>query len=89
VPMGDRVLVGNPHLFTPFMDASEIEILGRDKGRITAATGYASFGESVRRSRRKSGKVSDLWLAGVNLKPEKALAAEIERRYARGKSKAS
>jgi CubicO group peptidase (beta-lactamase class C family) len=88
VPMGNRVMVGNPHLFSPFMDASEIEILGRDKGHITAAAGYASFGESVRRSRSKSGKVSDLWLAGVNLKPEKALAAEMERRYARGKRKA-
>jgi len=87
VPMGNRVLVSNPHLLTPFMDASEIEILGRDKGRITAATGYTSFGESVRRSRGKSGKVSDLWLAGVNLKPENALAAEMERRYARRKRK--
>ena len=89
VPMGNRVMVGNPHLFSPFIDAPEIEVTGRDTGRITSAPGYASFGEPVRRSRRKSGKVSDLWLAGVNLKPEKALAAEIERRYARGKSKAS
>ena len=88
VPMGNKVLVGNPHLVTPFTDTTEIEIVGRDKGRITAAPGYASFGESVRRSRSKAGKVSDLWLAGSNFKPEKALAAEMERRYGRGKRKA-
>ena len=28
VPMGNRVLVANPHLISPFMDASEIEIVG-------------------------------------------------------------
>ena len=58
VPMGNRVLVGNPHMISPFMDATEIEVTGRDTGRITSATGYASFGEPVRRSRNKSGKVS-------------------------------
>jgi CubicO group peptidase (beta-lactamase class C family) len=85
VPMGNKVLVGNPHLVTPFTDATEIEILGRDKGRITTAPGYASFGEPVRRVRSKAGKVSDLWLAGANFKPEKALATEMEKRYARRK----
>jgi hypothetical protein len=88
VPMGNKVLVGNPHLVTPFTDATEIEILGRDKGRITTAPGYASFGEPVRRVRSKAGKVSELWLAGANFKPEKALAAEMEKRYARKKRKA-
>jgi hypothetical protein len=36
----------------------------------------------VRRTRSKAGTVTDIWLAGANLKPEKVLAAEIERRYA-------
>ena len=85
VPMGDRVLVGNPHMISPFMDASEIEVTGRDSGRITSATGYASFGEPVRRSRNKSGKVSDIWLGGANFKTERAISAEIERRYTKGK----
>jgi CubicO group peptidase (beta-lactamase class C family) len=85
VPMGNRVVVGNPHMVSPFMDAPEIEVTGRDTGRITSAPGYASFGEAVRRSRSKSGKVSDFWLAGVNFKTERALSAEIERRYAKGK----
>jgi CubicO group peptidase (beta-lactamase class C family) len=85
VPIGNRVLVGNPHMISPFMDAPEIEVTGRDTGRITSAPGYASFGEPVRRSRSKAGKVSDIWLAGANFKTERALSAEIERRYAKGK----
>jgi len=87
VPMGDRVLIGNPHMVSPFTDATEIEVLGRDKGRIASAPGYASYGEPVRRSRSKAGKVSDIWLGGANVKPEKSLAAELERKYARGKRK--
>ena len=87
VPMGNQVLVANPHLISPFTDSSEIEILGRDRGRITSAPGYASFGESVRRSRNKKGKVVDLWLGGSNFKPEKVLAAQMERKYTKAKNK--
>jgi hypothetical protein len=54
---------------------------GRDTGKITAASGYDSFGEPVRRVRNKSGVVTDVWIAGAHIKPEKALAAEMERRY--------
>ncbi len=82
VPMGNMVVVANPHFGNPFMDATEIEVTGRDTGRITLATGYASHGEQVRRTRSKAGIVTDIWLAGVNAKPEKPVAAEIERRYA-------
>jgi CubicO group peptidase (beta-lactamase class C family) len=89
VPMGNIVLVGNPHAFNPFMDASEIEVTGRDTGRMSLAAGYASYGESVRRARNKRGAVSDIWLAGSNLKPEKTLAAEIERRYGPRKRRAA
>jgi CubicO group peptidase (beta-lactamase class C family) len=81
VPVGKHVLIANPHMVSPFMDASEIEVVGRDKGRITAAAGYASFGEPVRRARSKAGKVTDIWLAGANVKTEKALAREIERKF--------
>jgi CubicO group peptidase (beta-lactamase class C family) len=82
VPMGNVVVVANPHLVNPFMDATEIEVTGRDKGRIALASGYASHGEPVRRTRSKAGIVTDIWLAGANVKREKAVAAEIERRYA-------
>jgi hypothetical protein len=43
----------------------------------------------VRRARNKRGAVSDIWLAGSNLKPEKTLAAEIERRYGPRKRRAA
>jgi CubicO group peptidase (beta-lactamase class C family) len=81
VPMGDRVLVANPHFNNPFMDAAEIEVTGRDTGRFASAAGYSSHGEPVRRTRNKRGKVNDIWLAGANLKPEKVVAGEIARRY--------
>src|SRR5262249_26430154 len=81
VPMGNRVLIASPHSSNPFMDAGEIEVIGRDAGRIVSASGYASHGEPVRRLRNARGKVTDVWLAGANLKPEQVMAREIERRY--------
>ena len=82
VPMGHQVMVANPYLINPFLDAGEIEVTGRDTGRFTSATGYSSHGEPVRRSRNKAGKVTDIWLAGGNAKPQRVVAAEMERRYA-------
>jgi CubicO group peptidase (beta-lactamase class C family) len=82
VPVGNLVLAANPQLLNPFMDAAEIEVSGRDTGRIAQAAGFHSHGQAVRRVRSKSGAVSDIWLAGSNLKRENALAAELERRYA-------
>jgi CubicO group peptidase (beta-lactamase class C family) len=82
VPIGNLVIAANPHAINPFMDTSEIEVSGRDAGKIALAGGYGSHGEGVRRSRNKAGKVTDIWLAGANLKPEKIIASEIERRYA-------
>jgi hypothetical protein len=82
VPMGKVVIAAVPGAINPFMDASEIEVSGRDTARIAVAAGYGSHGEPVRRIRNTAGKVTDLWLAGSNLKPEKILSAELERRYA-------
>jgi CubicO group peptidase (beta-lactamase class C family) len=83
VPMGKHVLLANPHFNNPFMDAAEIEVTGRDNGTIVTAAGYASHGEPVRRVRNKRGKVTGIWLAGINVKPEQVVAREIARRYAR------
>jgi len=80
--MGNLVIAGNPHAFNPFLDSSEIEVTGRDTGRISLAAGYASHGEAVRRTRNKAGKVTEVWFAGSKVRPEKAVAAEMERRYA-------
>jgi CubicO group peptidase (beta-lactamase class C family) len=82
VPIGNAVIAANPHAINPFMDAAEITVNGRDAGKISLAGGYGSYGEPVRRSRNKAGMVTDIWLAGANLKPGKVIAAELERRYA-------
>ena len=71
------------------MDAAEIEVTGRDAGRIALATGYSSHGEAVRRTRNKAGKVTDVWLGGADMKSEKALAVEMERRYGPRQRRAS
>jgi CubicO group peptidase (beta-lactamase class C family) len=89
VPLGNLVIAANPHAFNPFMDATEIEVTGRDTGRISLAAGYSSHGEPVRRTRNKAGTVTDIWLAGGNLKREKTLAAEMDRRYAPRKRRAA
>jgi CubicO group peptidase (beta-lactamase class C family) len=85
VPMGNRVLVGSPVMGNPFFDATEIEVTGRDSGRIVKAAGYASFGQAVRRTRGKGGQVSEVWLAGSKLRPEKTVMADLERRYGTGR----
>jgi CubicO group peptidase (beta-lactamase class C family) len=81
VPIGNLVIVANPQLLNPFLDATEIEVTGRDTGRISLAAGFQSHGQAVRRVRNERGAVRDIWLAGSNLKPGKTLAAEMERRY--------
>ena len=81
VPMGERVLTANPYLGNPFIDASEIEITGRDRGRIVLANGYNSHGEPVRRERNKSGAITELWFAAARLRTEAQAAAILRRRY--------
>ena len=86
VPTARRVLVAMPGLANPLLDAGEIEITGRDRGRIALAGGFASHGEPVRRL-RKGGKVAELWLAGGKLLDEKQMAREIESRYSASRSR--
>jgi hypothetical protein len=84
LPMGDIVMVANPHIFNPLMEASEIEITGRDKGRIVLAAGYQSYGEPVRRLRSKSGTTTEIWLSSIRLRPESKVATEMKRRFGAG-----
>ena len=77
VPAGNRVLVANPQFINPFMDAAEIEVTGRDTGKLAWAAGYSSHGEPVRRIRDKRGRISDIWIAGANVKPASVVAREI------------
>ncbi|MBV8188670.1 MAG: beta-lactamase family protein [Alphaproteobacteria bacterium] len=83
-PMGNKVLVGAPVMGNhPFLDASEIEITGRDQGRIALAGGYGSHGETVRRVRDDSGKITEIWLAASRFVPRSQAVAELTRRYGR------
>jgi CubicO group peptidase (beta-lactamase class C family) len=77
VPMGDAVLVANPHVARPFLDASRLQVTGRDKARITASSGFLYFAEGARRTRNEAGEVSELWLGGDKFLPQKMRALEI------------
>lgn len=75
------MLSANPYLGNPFMDATEMEISGRDKGRITLANGYNSHGEGVRLVRDKSGAAGELRFGATLLRSEAAAAAAMRRKY--------
>jgi CubicO group peptidase (beta-lactamase class C family) len=81
VAMGGKIVVGSPALPNPFTDASEIAVSGADCGRISLATGFAHFGEPVRRVRDADGKVEEVWLGGVRFQPEAVVAAELAQHY--------
>jgi CubicO group peptidase (beta-lactamase class C family) len=84
VPVAGKVMVAIPGLFNPFLDASEITVTGKDKGKITLAPGTGSHGQGVRRVRDKNGEVAELWLAGTKLLPEAEAAREMRERYETG-----
>jgi CubicO group peptidase (beta-lactamase class C family) len=81
VPMGNKVLVVGPGFINPIGDAGELEITGRDQGRIAVADGYSSYGERVRRVRDRAGKVTEVWLAASKMLPEAKVAKEMQARY--------
>lgn len=81
LPAGNKVLLIAPGLINPFGDAAELEITGRDSGRITLADGYSNPGEPVRRIRSGSGRVVELWLGASRMVPEEKLATEMKSRY--------
>jgi D-alanyl-D-alanine carboxypeptidase len=83
VPMGDVVLAATPALANPLLDAAELTVTGRDTARITRASGMASFGESVRLVRNARGAVTEVQFAATRLRTERALAAEVRKRYPR------
>src|SRR5262249_5572587 len=81
LPMANKVLAIAPGFINPFIEASELAITGRNTGRIALAPGFSSHGEPVRYTRAKSGKITELWLAGSRLLPETNVAREMEQRY--------
>ncbi len=81
LPMGDRVLVANPAFLNPLMEASEIEVLGEDRGRVASAAGYGSHGEEARLVRDGGGRVVEVYIGGARGVPEAVAAAEVDARY--------
>lgn len=88
VPMGNKVVIGVPGMGHPFLDTSEIEVTGRDSGRVALANGYASHGEKVRRVRNAAGRIVELWVGGSRSVSKARAVAEMTRRYEPAKRKA-
>jgi D-alanyl-D-alanine carboxypeptidase len=81
VPMGEHVLVANPALLTPFLDAPEITLEGPDRGRITRASGFNSPGETAELRRDEAGRVRTVRLGGAHYVSEEEMKAEMLERY--------
>jgi D-alanyl-D-alanine carboxypeptidase len=77
---GARVLIANPGLANPMLDASEVQVTGRDQGRVVQGGGFAFHGEPVRLDRDAGGRVRGVWQGGQWLETE----AAVRRRLARG-----
>jgi CubicO group peptidase (beta-lactamase class C family) len=88
VPMGNVVVVANPQTGNPLLDASELQVAGRDTARITPSSGFLYYGESVRRVRNSDGLACELWLGGDKFLSEAERAAEIEEQYDRKRGNA-
>jgi CubicO group peptidase (beta-lactamase class C family) len=87
VPMGRKVMVATPAMFNPFLDASEVTVIDKDRAKITKAIGGGAHGQGVRRVRNKENEIAELWFAGSKLLPEAEVAREIRERYENGASR--
>ena len=84
VPMGNKVVLGMPSALFPFANTGELRVAKRDAAHISRADGFGSFGEPVRRV-RKRGKVAEVWLGSTKCIPETELGKEIKSRYRLGR----
>ena len=82
LPMAGTVLVAQPALANPVMDATQITP-GRQAGlgRITLAGSFASHGETARLELDASGRATAVWLAATRLQSESRCADELAARY--------
>jgi|SRR5579864_225322 len=78
---GSKVFLAQPGFWNPLMDASEVEVTGRDRGKIVLAGGFANHGEPVRLELRANGRARAVWLGGTKFLPEAQVARELVRRY--------
>lgn len=85
LPMGEKkVLIAAPGFLNPLMDATELEVQGRDTARIAQANGFANHGEMVQRLRDKRGRVTAIRSAGMKLISVAAAQKELAGRYEKG-----
>ena len=78
-----KVLIATPAWSNPLMEASELEVISRDKARIALAYGFLSHGEAVKRLRNARGRVAAIRFAGSKLSSEAVAQREIIARYER------
>lgn len=84
VPVAERILIANPALFTPFLDAVEITLDSPDTGRVSRASGFSSPGEAATLVRDTAGTVLSVRIGGGRLDSEEAMKVEMETRYGAG-----
>lgn len=85
VPMGGKVFVARPDNLSPFMDANELAVQGRNKGWIKLAGGFENHGEPVRLVRNSRGTALEFWLGGAKFLPEAKVAREMAARLGRSR----
>ena len=66
--------------------AASSTITGRTAGRIALAPGFGSHGEPVRCVRAKSGRITEVRIAGTKFLPADKVAREMEARYDKPKA---
>ena len=84
VPGREKVLVALPAENNPFFDASEIQVTGKDCGKVVKSQAYGRFGETCQLIRGTAGHVEQVRIGGVLLVREEALLAEVAARYHHG-----
>jgi D-alanyl-D-alanine carboxypeptidase len=81
LPVDGCVLVANPGLPNPMLDAPELTISSPTQGLISLATGFASHGEPVRMERDARGKATAFWLGGTRYQSEAKVAKAMAVKY--------
>jgi len=77
LPMDGKVLIANPALPNPMLDATEFVPESRGSGRITLAGAFGNHGETVRLRRDAGGVAGEFWLGGTKMLPERKVAKEL------------
>jgi D-alanyl-D-alanine carboxypeptidase len=89
VPGREKVLVALPAENNPFFDASEIQVTGKDIGKVVKSQAYGRFGEACQLVRGTTGDVEQVRIGGGLLVRVEALVAEVTGRYQQGTTAAT